>query len=374
MRVLHLFSNSKWTGPAEPALNLVVALRRLGVDADFACAPDAGDSINKVVETARDRDVPPILRFHLHKHNHPIKNWSDRRALTAYLRSTPYDLIHCHLDNDHRIARGPAEKLGIPLVRSSYHGAGFQPPAKFAKLLAGVDRLIEPSQLALDHDQQAFGMKADRLSVVPGAVDVERFDARRELPDGRSWLNVPHDAFVVGIVARMQTHRRYEDFWGAVQRLASTQPKAHVIVIGRGTNQDKVGMGPVRDAGLEDRVHFSGYIEGENYVGMLKALDCKVLLVPGSDGTCRAVREAMAMGKPAIVADRGMLSEIVTDGEDGYVVDGTPDSLFNAFDRLAGNRALTHRLGQAARAKAESTYSLEAQAKAVSSVYEEILA
>ena len=43
MRVLHLFSNAKWTGPAEPALNLCVALRRYGVDADFACAPDAGE-------------------------------------------------------------------------------------------------------------------------------------------------------------------------------------------------------------------------------------------------------------------------------------------------------------------------------------------
>ena len=31
IRVLHLFSNTKWTGPAEPALNLCVALRKIGV-------------------------------------------------------------------------------------------------------------------------------------------------------------------------------------------------------------------------------------------------------------------------------------------------------------------------------------------------------
>ena len=55
LRVLHLFSNSKWTGPAEPALNLCIGLRALGVHADFACAPNAGASVNKVAETARDR-------------------------------------------------------------------------------------------------------------------------------------------------------------------------------------------------------------------------------------------------------------------------------------------------------------------------------
>jgi len=57
MRVLHLFSNSKWTGPAEPALNLCVALRARGVAADFACGPHCGSPVNKVVATARDRGI-----------------------------------------------------------------------------------------------------------------------------------------------------------------------------------------------------------------------------------------------------------------------------------------------------------------------------
>ena len=37
MKVLHLFSNWKWTGPAEPAVNLAAALRGRGLDAAFAC-------------------------------------------------------------------------------------------------------------------------------------------------------------------------------------------------------------------------------------------------------------------------------------------------------------------------------------------------
>ena len=48
MRILHLTSDWKWTGPAEPMLNAVVALRALGHHVDFACPeapPGAGDGL-----------------------------------------------------------------------------------------------------------------------------------------------------------------------------------------------------------------------------------------------------------------------------------------------------------------------------------------
>ena len=372
MRVLHLLSNAKWTGPAEPALNLCVALRRGGVDADFACAPDAGRSINKVVETARDRGIEPILRFNLSKHAHPIKDLWDRIALTRFLKTSHYDIVHCHLDNDHRIALGPASKLGIPVVRSNYEGTGFKAKAPCAKLLEGTAYLIEPSTIALEHDTAAFGYPSDRMRVIPGAVDTDRFNPAREVPDARRWLGIPPGAFVVGIVARMQKHRRFEDLWEAIGMLIEAHRNAHVIVVGRGTNQAAVGQQPVKRLGLEGHVHFPGFVDGENYVGMLKAFDVKVLLVPGSDGTCRAVREAMAMARPAVVADRGMLREIVDHGENGLVCDGSPRSLFDALRQLAASRQRTRALGRAAREKAATTFSLETQAAAVCGVYESI--
>ena len=373
MRVLHLFSNAKWTGPAEPALNLCVALRARGVEAEFACAPHAGKSINKVVETARDRGIEPILRFHLNKHRHPVYNVLDTRALRAYLRDHHFDLVHCHLDNDHRIAAGAIKTLGIPLVRTSYEGEGFPAPVRMEAPFAATSVLIEPSQKALEHDGKHLMLPRERMAVVPNAVDVCRFDPTRELPDGRRWLHIPPDTFVVGIVARMQTHRRYEDFWQAIRMLVDAHANTHVIVIGRGTNQDKVGLQPVRDLGLERHVHFPGYLDGENYVGMLKAFSVNVYLVPGSDGTCRAVREAMAMGKPIVAADRGMLREIIQDDREGYLFDGTADMLFDRLHRLSGDRQRAAAMSRAARNRAVRDYSLEIQSERVETIYRNIL-
>ena len=373
MRVLHLFSNAKWTGPAEPALNLCVALRRRGVDADFACSPDAGGNVNKVVETARDRGIEPILQFHLTKYLNPLTNWSDQRALPKFLKQHPYDLIHCHMDNDHRIALATAGKHGLPIVRSSYKGDGLQGKPPYAKWLPKTAYVLEPSQIALEHDATTYGYPREQLRLTPGAVDTERFDPAREVPDARRWLGISPTAFVVGIVARMQTHRRYEDFFQAIRRLVDERPDTHVIVVGRGTNQDKVGKEPVQDLGLSGHVHFPGFVDGENYVGMLKAFDVKVFLVPGSDGTCRAVREAMAMGKPAVVADRGMLREIVDDGETGFVFDGSVDGLRSALGKLSADRGLARGLGQAARRKAVSVFSLDRQAESVETIYNAVL-
>ena len=373
LRVLHLFSNCKWTGPAEPALNLCLALRRRGVDAQFACAPEAGSSVNKIVETARDRGIEPILAFRLNKHRHPLHNLLDRRALRRWLDAHPVDLIHCHLDNDHEIAMAPARERGIPLVRSSYEGTGFRKDARHARMLAQADAVLEPSEMAKQADAAVPGVDAARLAVVPGAVDTERFDPRRETPDGRRWLNLPRDAFVIGIVARMQTHRHYEDLFQAVARLMKEDGRVHLVVIGRGSKQDKVGFEPVRRLGLEQAVHFTGYIDGENYAGMLKSFDTGVFLVPGSDGTCRAAREMLAMGRPMVVADRGMLREIVTDGRDGIVFDGTADGLHRALARLRDDRALRLEMGRNARADAEARYSLDVQAATVEGCYRQVL-
>lgn len=374
MRVLHLFSNCKWTGPAEPALNLCVSLRKLGITADFACAPDSGKSVNMVVESARARGVEPILKFHLYKHPDLFHTLADRRALEGFLRSERYDLLHCHLLNDHNVATRPARRVGIPLVRSSYEGAGFPVYWRYRSLLRTCDLLLEPSQLALEHDAKHFSFPRENMHVVPGAIDTARFDPGRPLPHARERWGIAPDAFVFGIVARMQTHRNYEVLFDALCEVARTTPQVHLAVVGRGTHQEAVGFRAVDARGLRERVTFTGYVQGDDYVAALNAFDAGVFLVPGSDGTCRAVREIMAMGKPMIAARRGMLPEIVPHEEAGLIFDGSVAELVSAMQRIISNEAERADFARASGAIARTRYSLEAQARDVLAQYEALLA
>jgi len=373
MRVLHLFSNCKWTGPAEPALNLCRALRDAGVETEFACAPDAGKSINRVVESAWARGVEPILDFHLRKHRHPWYNFQDVRRLRRYLAEHPFDIVHCHLDNDHEIAARALQGSTTPLVRSSYEGTGLERNARRKRMLARTMALLEPSEMARLHDIAAFGIAPSKTEVVPGAIDIARFDPSRPLPDARAKLGISTDAYVIGIVARMQTHRHFEDLLQAMRRVVDALPKARLVIIGRGTHQEKVAMEPARKLGLDGHVIFTGYIEGDDFVAAIQAMDVGVYLVPGSDGTCRAARELLAMGKPVVVADRGMLKEIVPDEKAGMVTDGSVDGLAKALLELGRDGERRAALAAGARRRAETRYALGPQAAQVKGIYEAIL-
>lgn len=372
MKVLHLFSNSKWTGPAEPALNLCLGLRQQGVECDFACAPGDDIALNKIVEVARVHKLEPILQFRLDKHQHPLWNWRDARALARFLSMHPYDLLHCHLDNDHRIAVAANRSHGLPIIRSSYEGTGLNTP-NIQKPLQHTRLLIEPSEMAKAHDCQRYALPQEHVQVVDVGIDTHRFDPARNLPDGRLRLKLPADALVVGIVARMQTHRHYEDLFLAFSQLRAQAPQAHLVVVGRGTKQDQVGFKPVETLGLQECVHFTGYLDGEDYVGMLRAFDFAVFLVPGSDGTCRAVRELLAMGKPLVVADRGMLRELVRHEREGLVCDGSVTGLTESLLKLAQDPASRLAWGANARTRASESLSLEKQAATVAALYDKLL-
>jgi glycosyltransferase involved in cell wall biosynthesis len=110
-----------------------------------------------------------------------------------------------------------------------------------------------------------------------------------------------------------------------------------------------------------------------DYPQLLAALDVKIFLVPGSDGSCRAVREAMAMGKPVIAARRGMLPELVQDGVSGFVVEDTPENLARAIISLVNDLPLRRKMGEAARQRICSEFSIKGQMEKVESVYRQTL-
>ena len=169
----------------------------------------------------------------------------------------------------------------------------------------------------------------------------------------------------------MQRHRRFDELLQGV-KLASV-PNLRVLVVGRGTNMKEVAVKPAKRLGLDRVVKFTGYL-GKEYLNTVASFDALLFLVPGSDGTCRAIREAMAMGKPVIGARRGMIPELIEDGVTGLVVDDTPENIARAIERLAGDRELVRDLGARARKQALERFDVGLQAREVRNIYERVLA
>jgi glycosyltransferase involved in cell wall biosynthesis len=384
LRVLHLFANHKVTGPAELALETARALTLRGVDARFYSS-DVRRTRGRepwLQRMCRERGVPEaaLAGVALKKHLNPLVAWFDVRRLAKHLAAEPYDVVHCHLPGDHHVAAHALARAGLktPLVRTIYDDAPPAPTRRSRQTLGAAARVIALSRATADGLRARapeFGLDPARVLTLEPPIDTRRFDPDRGVAPRRAALGVPEGVFCAGIVARMQTHRRYEVLLEAVRRARAQVPELRLVVVGRGTNQDAVAREPVKAMGLQDAVLFAGFVDGEDYVATLASFDASVFLVPGSDGTCRAVRESLAMRLPVLSSGVGILPELVRHEETGLVLAPEPDAdaLSAGLVRLATDAALRARMAQAARADAVTRFSFDTFAARLEGIYRELM-
>ena len=375
MNLLHIFSNWKWTGPAEHALNAAVHFMQKGHRVVFACAVPPQPVEDSILKRAEQAGLEIQKGLYLNKHFTIRRNARDMYRLRSYVQSNSFQLIHTHLPNDHLLTAG-ARLLGacrVPIIRTVYDGPELRPTLRNRLLMKYcTDSLITVSEAARQAISNVFRIPACRIwNICPG-VDCDKFNPGIDGSGVRKQYGISADDPVVGIVARVQKHRRFEVLIRALSQVIEQIPRLKVLLIGRGTHMEEIAVKPVHELGLENNIIMTGY-HLEDYPEMLAALDVKIFLVPGSDGSCRAVRETMAMGKPVIAAKRGMLPELVQDGVSGFVVEDTPENLARALISLVNDLPLRRKMGEAARQRICSEFSIKGQMEKVESVYRQTL-
>ncbi len=334
---------------------------------------------------SRGRGLEPVLDFHLDRYLDVRKNLRDLRELARCMDREEIDLVHVHQSHDHAVAGFAVRRSRRRprIVRTNHKGTALRRTLGNRVLLRRMtDGYLTFSAGGLEADRRAFRLPESTSFRIPVSVDLRRFDPARTKGDGRAAFGFARGQVVVAVVARMQRHRRIEVILEGLARARREAPELRGLFIGRGTHRETVAVEPARRLGLAEAVVFPGYLGAprgdvapgrDPYVEALSAIDAMVLLVPGSDGTCRAVREAMAMGKVPVVSRRGLLPELVEDGRTGLVVDETPAGVADALVRLARNPELRLALGLRARQEARERFETEAQGRVVSDAYRRIL-
>lgn len=111
----------------------------------------------------------------------------------------------------------------------------------------------------------------------------------------------------------------------------------------------------------------AGIIEYRGFVRDLDSLlqECTTLVLPSHhEGRSRSVLEALACGRSVIVSNAVGCHDIITNGQEGFVVPlGNLESLCKAIREIGSDPELAERFGIAARSLAESRYDEEKAAQ-----------
>jgi glycosyltransferase involved in cell wall biosynthesis len=355
-------------------LRLALALRERGHDVWLACPappPGAGRSLAGEADAA---GLSPALGLTRGDGLHPLADLRDVRRLRRLLEERAIDVAHVWHSRDHLLALRAAGALRrrVALLRSWRHAEAVSPwPWNRWLFGSGTDGMFCVSP---ETARRNAGLRGGRpIAGAFGAVDLERFEPRPSPAAVRAALGLSPEHHVVGIVARVQAHRRFDLLLEAGARLFARDPRARLLVVGRGTRRAELAESPARRMGIGERVVFAGY-RAADYADVLRSIDVFTYLVPGSDGTCRALLEAASCGIPAVTTRRGALAEIVAHGETGLLVDEDPEALASAWASLLADPQRRARLGRAARARAEHLFAPERFAAAALSLYGEALA
>jgi len=372
--ILHCYADHKWTGPSEPVVRLCAELSARGWRSDLACmtAPDGRES--RLAARAREAGLECMELFRPHGTLGLGEAVKARGRLLKAVRTGCYGLVHCHGSRDQFVAVLARRGLAVPLVRTDHAareygrgwlGRSFYGPRK-------LDHLIVLSERYAVQAVDRLGRPPESVTVVRGAVDVQAFRPVSPPEGMRAALGMAEDDVVVGVVARVQSHRRFEVLLEAAARVRRQNPAVKIAVCGRGTHKGRILDRPVERMGLKGTVLLLGY-RGEDYAETLATFDAGLMLVPGSDGSCRAALQMAAMGKPLIVAARGVLPDIVRDGETGIVVDDTPERLARALLEMAAHRDRRQAWGVAARQRMSDLFTPARQAQQVIAIYRRLL-
>jgi len=183
-----------------------------------------------------------------------------------------------------------------------------------------------------------------RVEVVPGSVDPEEIRPAGERPI---------DLLYVG---RFTETKRPIAFVEITAPVAAYRPSVRAVMIGDGPLLPDA-RARARELGVLDRLDFRGrQTEVAADLGQAKVY----VLTSRTEGLSIAMAEAMVAGAVPVVARVGDLSDLVSDGENGYLVEVEDQARFvDCARRLLDDPALREKLSREARASATAYVGLE---------------
>lgn len=235
-----------------------------------------------------------------------------------------------------------------------------------------ADRCIVLSSAFKKVLHEKYGVAEDRIRIVPGGVDVERFAVEHSQPEARATLGWPQDRPIVVSVRRLARRMGLENLIDAIAELQSEVPDLLLHVAGKGPLRKELESRIV-SRGLSSHVSLLGFVPEEELPLVYRAADVSVVPSVRLEGFGLITIESLAAGTPVLVTPIGGLPETVKDLDERLILPSAQTKALVHGLRRALRDPSVLPSSETCRTYARENFSWNAIAEQTRHVYQEVL-
>ena len=375
LRILHVLDHSipLHSGYTFRTLSILREQRKLGWDTFHITSPKQGETSEpfEVVDGMRFYRTPvasgTLAALPIGKELALMKQLEAR--LEEVVREVRPDVIHAHSPVLNAFpAIKVARKYGLPVVyeiRAFWedaavdHGTTTEGSLRYratrrleTRAIRQVDHVFTICE-GLRSDIAARGIPAEKITVIPNAVDVESFDSGGQ-PDQALKEKLGLASYtLIGFIGSFYAYEGLDLLLDAFPKIIAHLPDVRLLLVGGGP-QDTALKEQARNLGIADKVIFTGRVphqEVQRYYDLIDVLAYPRHSMRLTDlVTPLKPLEAMAQGRLLVASDVGGHRELIRDGETGMLFRaGDTDSLAETTMKLLVKREYWTELRQAGR-------------------------
>lgn len=291
-----------------------------------------------------------------------------RRLIEEVARSERVDLIHAHSPSLNGLpALAAAQRLGLPMVYEARafwedaavdHGTFAEDSIRYRVSRSIETRVFRRSEAitviceGLRDELIGRGIAADKITVIPNGVDLDRFASRRPDPTVAQQYGLGGQV-VLGFLGSFYRYEGLSLLLDALARLQASGPAVRLLLVGGGEAEAEL-RSQAEALGLGSAVIFTGSVPPDRVLDLYSVVD--ILVYPRLSmrltNTVTPLKplEAMAMEKVVVGSDVGGLKELIRDRETGRLFPaGDAEALARTLRLAIEDRANWADLGARAR-------------------------
>ena len=232
---------------------------------------------------------------------------------------------------------------------------------RFILTLKSSDYLVTGSPYMAEYYHDNFGIKKDKIKIMPNWVNLDRFDPRKyQKQQVRNELGITQDKKVVLFVHHLAPRKGAHYLVRIAETVIKKAPQTIFLIVGDGPYRQKLEQ-EIKERHLESVLRLVGNVPNRDIARYYAVAD--LFIMPSEqEGFPRVLLEAMAMGTPFVATYHGTMDTLLTEKQKELIVpQGDIDSFCHNIVRALSDASLGDELAQEGRGNVVN-YTLEAVA------------